>query len=523
MSALWRFHGGMRLQGHKSLSRDSRIIAANLPEHLVIPLLQHIGVPAKPVVKVGDKILKSQIIARCGNAVCTAPGSAPVHASTSGTVTAIEPRLVPHPSGLTAPCIVIETDGKDTWDHRDPIPDCTHLSIEDLRQRIAEAGIVGLGGAGFPAHQKLKPGDIDTLILNGAECEPYISCDNRLMQERPREILLGAKILSQALGGTKRCIIAMEDDKPEAFKTLRALAKQHVELLNLEVVQVPTLYPMGGERQLIKVLTGREAASLPFYLGMVVHNVGTAAAIFRAVRQDEPLISRIVTVAGDGVRAPQNLEVLLGTPISALLDQCGRRDMPIERLLMGGPMMGVALPDENVPVVKTTNCVIAYTAKNFAREPAVRPCIRCGACENVCPANLLPQQLYWYGKAKDLKKAEKYRLFDCIECGCCAYVCPSHIPLVQYFRHTKGLLRATEQDRREAEKARKRHTFRDFRLTREKAERKARQAKKKAALNSSPSAGDKERKKAVIQAALERAKAKKSKTAAADNTGNNTD
>jgi electron transport complex protein RnfC len=495
---LWQFHGGLKLNGHKNLSSGNQITQANIPPFLVLPLLQHIGEPTETIVNIGDKVLKGQVIGHCREKDCSFLVSTPIHASSSGTVVAIEDCPVPHPSGLTAPCIVIKTDGKDKWIKRKPITNYLTLNPTQLRQHIAKAGVVGLGGAGFPAHIKLNSKNIDTLIINGAECEPYITCDDRLMREHPRDIIAGTQIIRHVLGGTKRCVIAVEDNKPEAYQALSEAAEGQVE-----VILVSTLYPTGGERQLIQVLTGKEIgrAELPAKRGIVVHNVTTARAVYRAIQYGRPLVSRIVTVTGEGVEKPQNIEVRFGTLMHFLIDQCGRSKAGIEKLIMGGPMMGFALPNEEFPIIKTTNCLIASSAEELKKLPEPIPCIRCGACAQVCPVNLLPQQLYWYAKSKDFKKIQDYHIFDCIDCGCCAYVCPSHIPLVSYYRYAKAEIRASLEEQKQAEIAKKRHEFRTFRLQRDKKERKERLQKMKATSNAS--------KEAAIKAALERTKAKK--------------
>ncbi len=499
---LWQFHGGLKLNGHKSLSSESQITPANIPPLLVLPLLQHIGEPTEAVVKVGDKVLKGQVIGHCREKDCSFLMSTPIHASSSGTVVAIENCPVPHPSGLTAPCIVIETDGEDKWIERTPIADYSTLSPTQLLYHIAKAGIVGLGGAGFPAHIKLSSKSIETLIINGAECEPYITCDDRLMREYPHDIIAGAQIISHVLGGTQRCVIAVENNKPEAYQALSEAAEGQ-----LEVVLVPTRYPTGGERQLIQILTGKEVGrtELPAARGIVVHNVITARAVYRAVQYGRPLVSRVMTVTGKGVEKPQNLEVRFGTLMRFLIDQCGRGKARIERLIMGGPMMGFALPNEEFPIIKTTNCLIVSPADEIEKTPEPMPCIRCGACAQVCPVNLLPQQLYWYAKAKDFNKAQDYHIFDCIDCGCCAHVCPSHIPLVSYYRYAKAEIRASSQEHKQAEIAKQRHEFRTFRLERNKNERKEKLQKMKETSNAS--------KEAAIKAALERTKAKKEQVA----------
>lgn len=491
----YRFSGGLVLEKKGALTHE-KIISAGIAPFLIIPLLQHIGAATVPIVKVGQRVLKGQLIASCSSEKCSVPMSAPLHAPTSGIVAAIEKRPVPHPSGLEDMCIVIETDGKEEWiTPPNVIDDCTQLTPEALRHKIAQAGIVGLGGAGFPSHVKLQAGEIHTLILNGAECEPLISCDDYLMRERPMEVIAGARILAYALGGVKRCILAIEDNKPQAYQAVKAVADSGLEHLQIaaesfEIVKVPTRYPAGGEQQLIKVLLNQELPKrmLPRQLGIVVHNVGTAAAIFRAVKQGQPLISRIVTITGDAVETRQNLEVLLGTPMDYLLKK-SNLNKELKQLIVGGPMMGFSVPSPNLPIIKTTNCLIALS------QPIERthymPCIRCGSCEQVCPAHLLPQQLYWYARAKDFEKVQDYHLFECIECGCCAYVCPSHLPLVQFYRYAKSEIRTQLQEKLKAQQAKQRFEFKQFRLEREKAERAARHQQ----------AGDK---KATLAAALAR-------------------
>lgn len=489
MSDLSHFNGGLHLPGNKDLSNQSTIQTAPLPPYLILPLLQHIGEPTEPVVKVGERVLAGQIIAHCRSQNCALHISSPVHAPTSGTVVAIERHSVPHPSGLTAPCIILETDGEHEWTSTlTAIPNYGQLERAEVRAHIAKAGIVGLGGAGFPAHLKLKPEGIETLIINGAECEPYITCDDRLMREKTHDIIAGTEILQYVLGGAKRCLIAVEDNKPEAFQALSEAVRLHNEMARMDnfhpiirVVKVPTLYPTGGERQLIKILLDKEVGrgKLPANVGIVVHNVETTRAIYRAVKEGRPLISRVVTMTGNGIAQPQNIEVLLGTPIHHLIDYCGRQP-DIQRVIMGGPMMGFALPHDEMPVVKTTNCLIVSAPQEFLNPPLPMPCIRCGQCAEVCPINLLPQQLYWYAKAKDFKNTQAHHVFDCIDCGCCAYVCPSHIPLVSYFRYAKAEIRAAERERKKTEIARQRHEFRSFRLKREKAEKAAKHKQKAA-------------------------------------------
>jgi H+/Na+-translocating ferredoxin:NAD+ oxidoreductase subunit C len=502
---LYRFHGGLVLAGHRELTVTAPITPADIPPLLVLPLLQHIGEPAEALVKPGDSVRTGEMIARPVGTV-----SAPVHASGSGTVVAVEPRPVPHPSALPADCIVIETDGRDQW--QEPaggLPDYRSTDPQTLLERIREAGIVGLGGAGFPTRVKLASGKraIDTLIINGAECEPYITCDQRLMLERATEIIEGVRIL-QYIVQPEACTVAIEDSMPAAETALRD-ALEALQETGISVTRIPTIYPAGGERQLIKVLTGSEVPSqgLPADIGIICQNVGTAAAVYRAVCKGTPLLSRIVTVTGSGVLSPRNLEVRIGTPLSHLISACGGYTHDVERLLIGGPMMGYAVNSDAVPVIKTTNCILAVTREEMPAPPPAQPCIRCGKCTEVCPADLLPQQLYWYASSGNYDAAQDYDLFDCIECGCCAYVCPSHIPLVQHYRHAKTEIWAQEKQRRKSDLARQRHEARLARLERVKQERAEKMASKKQAL--SQDAGGPDPKQAAIQAALERVKRKK--------------
>jgi electron transport complex protein RnfC len=508
---LQEFHGGLHLQGHKALSTGRPLLTAPVPRLLIFPLQQHIGEPANPVVEVGERVRKGQSIARATGYV-----SAAVHASSSGTVVAIEERPVPHPSGLSAPCIVIETDGRDEWIEARESARVEDLEPAELRARVRASGIVGLGGAAFPTSVKLNPGEhrpVEILVLNGAECEPYITCDDMLMRERTREIIAGIRILRHALQ-PKETIIGIEENKPEAIAALRE-ALQQEEAQDIELVDIPTIYPTGGEKQLVKVLTGREIPSngLSFDVGVVCQNVGTAAALHRAIDLGEPLISRFVTVTGGAVHQPRNVEVRLGTPVRDLIDFCGGYTDDVDRLLQGGPMMGFALHTDMVPIIKATNCILVAAHGEVFQPDQPMPCIRCGACESACPARLLPQQLYWYARSRDLDKAQEYHLFDCIECGCCAAVCPSHIPLVQYYRYAKTEVWDQERNRRAAELARRRHEFREARLERLKREHEEARRKKREALKHKPETAETDPKKAAIESALARVKAK---TAAAE-------
>lgn len=506
MRKLREFHGGLILDGHKAMSMQSPIASAPIPKFLVLPTHQHIGEPAQPVVEPGEHVCKGQMIAQAEGFI-----SAPVHASSSGTVIAIEERPVAHPSGLRATCIVIETDGKDKCTELQPHDqDFKHMNPSHMRNLIREAGIVGLGGAGFPSYIKLNPGakkSIDTLILNGVECEPYITCDAMLMQERARDIIDGMMVMRHALQA-KQCLIGIEDNKPEAIRTMQdALTLQEKTII--DIITVPTRYPAGSEKQLIKTLTGIELAAdeLPVHHGIVVHNVGTALAVGQAILQGHPLISRIVTLTGHAIGQPCNVEARIGTPMQDLLDFAQLKSDKVDRIIMGGPMMGFVVQDTASPVVKTTNCLLATTREDTASDQQVMPCIRCGECTRVCPAQLLPQQLYWYARARDFEKIQEYNLFDCIECGCCTYACPSHIPLVQYYRFAKTEIWAQERDREKADIARQRHEFHQYRMERKKIEDEDRKRKKRELLKKSQEQNSD--KQSAIEAAIARVQAKK--------------
>ena len=502
------FRGGLHLAEHKEQSTSRPILTLPLPRRLILPLRQHAGMLAKPVVSVGERVLKGQVLAEAAGVV-----SAAVHAPTSGTIVELSEHPIPHYSGLADWCLTLEPDGEDAWVEREVV-DWASADPEAVRLRLQAAGVVGLGGATFPSHVKLRasPGrKLRKLILNGAECEPYISCDDMLMRERAQGILRGADIMMQLMGASQ-CLIGIEDNKPQAIAAMETAAR--ASGLNVEVVAVPTLYPGGGAKQLIRVLTGKEVPSHRFSteFGVQCFNVATAYTMHRALEYGEPVISRIVTVTG-GVRAPGNFEALLGTPVADLLAAAGGALPDADNLIMGGPMMGVPLASERMPVVKAMNCIIAATPQIFPAPPPAMPCIRCARCADVCPINLQPQELYWFAKAKNLDKSRDYNVFDCIECGCCDYVCPSHIPLTQYFRFVKSEIVAQDKAKQAADQARERNEFRLLRIEREKQERAARHAQKavgaKTEAANATAAVDEAAKKAAIAAAMARAQAQK--------------
>lgn len=483
---LWDFPGGLRLPGHKKRSTQTPIRKTPISKTLILPLQQHIGEAAIPIVAVGDKVLKGQRIGKADGHV-----SVCLHAPSSGVVTAIEEHPIPHPSGLSALCIIIETDGEDKWVERHAVADYRSLSAHDIRQIIRDAGIVGLGGAGFPSFIKMNPGvhhTVDLLLINGAECEPYITCDTMLMKERADGILDGIEIMQYALNAAE-VIIAIEDNKPQSISAMELALNQRKNTLNAKLVVIPTRYPTGGEKQLIQVVTGKEVPSggLPIDIGIICHNPGTAYAIARAVKYDEALISRIVTVTGTDVTHAGNFETLFGTPIKDLLAFCETHREPDAPFIQGGPMGGYSLAGDNLPITKTANCILVGV-EDAAPAAQPLPCIRCGDCADVCPARLLPQQLFWYAKDKDFDKAQDYKLFDCIECGCCDYVCPSKIPLVSYYRFAKTEIMNIQREHKKADLARERHESRLERLERERLEKEERQRQRKAALAASKKA-----------------------------------
>ncbi len=507
MRKIFDFHGGIHPPENKTQSVMEPIARAEIPAELVIPVSQHIGAPATPVVEVGDRVSGGQVLATAKGFV-----SVPAHAPTSGTVVAVEDRLIPHPSGFTALCVVIATDGKDDWLPLSGVENYREAEPRVLLDAIRAAGIAGMGGAGFPSAVKLsvKPEhSVETLIINGTECEPYITADDVLMRERPTEIIEGVEILRQIIR-PKETLIGVEDNKPEGLASLRAAA----EGTDVEVVEFPTKYPSGGEKQLIEILTGKQVPSggLPADVGIVCQNLGTTVAIRAAVVNGRPLVSRITTLTGNALSAPRNYEVLIGTPMKDLLQQAGFNGEPRQRLIMGGPMMGFTVPDANVPVVKTTNCILAPTREELPAPPPAQACIRCGMCAEACPASLLPQQMFWFSQGKELEKLEQHNLFDCIECGACSYVCPSNIPLVQYYRASKAEILQHRRDHEKSEHSRTRFEARQERLDREEAEKEAkRAARKKAAEERAKLAAEGRGDSAEdpIQAAIDRAKAKK--------------
>ncbi|PJG58493.1 electron transport complex subunit RsxC, partial [Aeromonas cavernicola] len=467
---LWDFHGGIHPADNKRQSSQSAVVEAGLPPQLIIPLRQHAGPAGHLLVQVGDRVKKGQALTRYLKG-----RTLPVHASTSGTISAIAHHTVAHPSGLDDLCIILTPDGEDVWGERNGTADYRTLERGELLERIQQAGIAGLGGAVFPTHSKLDGrGQLtEILIVNGLECEPYISTDDRLMQQYADEIMDGIRVLKHLLK-PKLTLIGVEDNKPEAIAALT----QHATDPDVLVKTVPTKYPSGGAKQTIELLTGRQVpkGGRAVDIGIMVLNVATVFAIKRAIIDGEPLIERIVTLTGDSFKQPGNAWVRLGTPVRWLLQRFELQPEAEQRVIMGGPMMGFTLPHAMVPVVKATNCLLAPTQAELPAPGPEQACIRCSACADACPATLLPQELYWYSRAKEYDKAEQLNLMDCIECGACAWVCPSEIPLVQYYKIAKDDIREARSEAAKAERAKQRFEAKQARFERDKAAREARHA-----------------------------------------------
>ena len=496
---LWDFHGGIHPPEMKTQSSGTPLRQLPLATRFVIPLKQHIGAEGELCVNVGDSVLRGQPLTRGRGRML------PVHAPTSGNIVAIAPHSTAHPSALPELSVIIEADGEDRWIERDGWSDYRSRDRDALIERIHQFGVAGLGGAGFPTGAKLKSGGdlIETLIINAAECEPYITADDRLMQDCAAQIVEGVRILMHILQ-PRQVLIGIEDNKPQAISMLRAvLAGSH----DIQLRVIPTKYPSGGAKQLTQILTGKQVphGGRSSDIGVLMQNVGTAYAIKRAIIDGEPLTERVVTLTGESVSKPGNVWARLGTPVRHLLEHAGFCPSAEQLVIMGGPLMGFTLPWLDVPVVKITNCLLAPSASEMGEQQEEKGCIRCSACADACPADLLPQQLYWFSKGQQHDKATAHNLSDCIECGACAWVCPSNIPLVQYFRQEKAEIYAIAQEEKRNAEAKARFEARQARLEREKAARAERH--KKAAVQ--PAAKDQQ----AIDAALARVREKQATSA----------
>ncbi len=473
---LFPIRGGIHPDYRKDLSSERAIVALPMPAALYIPLQQHIGAPAEVLVNEGDPVKKGQMIARSGGTV-----SAPQHAPTSGRIKAITAIAAPHPSGLAQTTIILEPDGKDEWGELpEPIIDPFAADTHAINERVAASGIVGMGGAAFPSAIKLNLGTqkkLEILLLNGAECEPYLTCDDRVMREHADEVVDGARIMAHALG-VPRVVIAIEQNKPQAIDAMTRAASPFSEV---EVAGVPVQYPMGSERHLAQAITGREtpAKKLTADIGVVVHNVATARAVHHAVRYGRPLISRVVTVSGNAVREPNNIEVPIGARVADLIAFCGGFSVEPESLVNGGPMMGQPLPGLDVPVVKGMSGILALTAAEINQQPA-STCIRCGVCITICPCGLSPVEMAAFIRKDNFKVAAQLGVMDCVSCGSCSWLCPSHIPLVHYFNYAKGMINAQDREKRKIEQTRMLAEAHALRVEKAAAEKAALLAAKKA-------------------------------------------
>ncbi|MFU2509401.1 electron transport complex subunit RsxC [Pseudoalteromonas sp. ASV78] len=513
---VWPFSGGIHPPGQKAISTNQAITRLPLPDKLVVPLKQHIGANGKLLVEKGQQVLKGQALTKP-----VANWSVPIHAPTSGVITDICQMPSAHPSALPELSVIIEPDGQDSWCALAPVTTPSLLSHDQLIDIIHDRGIAGMGGAGFPTYIKANSRKaIEYFIVNAVECEPYITADDMLMREHAEGIIAGIEIMQQLLTPTLT-IVGIEDNKPEAIAAMQAAAAHNDKII---IQTVPTIYPSGGEKQLIKLLTNKEVPSggIPADIGVLVQNVGTLFAVNQAVYEGKPLIERVITVTGNTIHKPGNVWALLGTEIKHLLDCQGFSPVPQQRVVMGGPMMGFTLPTVRIGVVKTTNCILAPDHDELAEPGPEKACIRCSACADACPASLLPQQLQWFAKSKEYDKLKEHNLFDCIECGACAYVCPSEIPLVQYYRVAKVEIKEQQAEQVKAERAKERFELRKQRLEREQEARQNRHKRKPAteksadekqkiadALARVKNKPAKDDDKSAVAAAIARAKAKK--------------
>ena len=469
------FSGGIEPEMSK-ITADSPIATSMMAPLYIVPIKQHIGEVCEPLVSVGDTVYRGQKIGKSQGYV-----SVPIHAPTSGKVIKIEEHAIPHPSGMGLPSIFIEPDGNDIEDRSlHPLSDYRNMDPAELRERVRYCGIAGLGGAVFPTFIKLlkdQRNPIKTVILNGIECEPYLTNDHRLMVEKAKEIVIGIDIIMHMVGASK-AIVAIEDNKPDAAEAIRNALKE-VSLPDesqVEVRLLPTRYPQGSEKQLIEVLTGKEvpATKLPMHVGVLCQNVGTTKAIHDAIVLGHPLTERIVTVSGNAVPRPGNMKVRIGTPMRFIFGQHGLDDFDGIHLLHGGPMMGEKMKSIDIPVIKSTNGLLAmHSATMKQAHKLEQPCISCGHCGVACPVKLVPNMLADQCRNDQFEKAEQYNLFDCIECGCCSYVCPSNIPLVHYFRYGKGQLAQITREKNFANESKQRSEAREARIAREKEEKAA--------------------------------------------------
>lgn len=523
--AMGTFHGGIHPPEFKSLSNQAPIKSIQLPKELVIPLQQHIGSTAIATVSVGDKVSQGQLIAAEKSTI-----SANIHAPANGIITAIEDCYTGHPSGIFKPAIIIQTDSnpyqtsKTTEadheahheEHKENHSAWHSQPANELLQQIKSAGIVGLGGATFPTHVKLSTQKINQLIINAMECEPYITCDDRLLQENAQQVVEGALITAKVVA-VNEVIFAIEDNKPQALTALEKAITDTESNLKIRIIVAPTKYPSGGEKQMLELIFNKQIPNgqLPSSLGVVVQNVATVHAIYKTISEQQMLTQRLVTITGDQVDQPGNYWLPFGIKIQDLMTLFNITDDQCKQVILGGPLMGQSIKNFAMPITKSVNCIIFnQDQKNIkpwlTESQAHQPCIRCSDCEKVCPVELLPQQLFWFSQGEQWEQLQQQGLFDCIECGACAYVCPSEIPLVQYFRFAKSNIQQQQIKKEKSDIAKQRFDFREMRLERAKSERalkhkKAAEARRKAAEAKS---SDPTGKQTAINQALQRVKQK---------------